>query len=229
MARRFYKFRKYKLKVSTKIKIILLFIFAILFILDFKLRPLIKSISADRARAIALQAINKAISSELDLVKFEYSDIAQIQRNEEGKLLGITTNIQKVNCLKANISSAILKEISKNEMREFGIPLGAILGIEILSGLGPIIPVKIFVTGNISADFESEFSEAGINQTKHLIYINTLVNICAMIPGYPTSIQVKTNITIAETIIVGEVPNVYATSEIASAKAREAKGLKALT
>jgi sporulation protein YunB len=114
-------------------------------------------------------------------------------------------------------------------MRKIGIPLGAIVGIELFSGAGPIIPVKIFVTGNVETEFESEFSEAGINQTKHLIYINTSVNISAVIPGYPSHTNVKTNVTIAETIIVGEVPRVYATSSDSSAKVREAKALEGLS
>ncbi|MDR2073854.1 MAG: sporulation protein YunB [Oscillospiraceae bacterium] len=220
---------KKKIKPITKFKIFILFILAFLIILDLRLRPIIKSITADCARGVAEHAINLAITRELGETGIKYGDIAHIERSDDGKLLGIITDIRKINCLKSGISTAILEEISRCEMRKIGIPLGAIVGIELFSGAGPIIPVKIFVTGNVETEFESEFSEAGINQTKHLIYINTSVNISAVIPGYPSHTNVKTNVTIAETIIVGEVPRVYATSSDSSAKVREAKALEGLS
>jgi sporulation protein YunB len=221
------KYRR-KLKIKTKIEIFFIFFLAVLVILDLRLRPIIKSVTSDRANAVAVKAINNAVSRQLDGDNFEYSNIVHIERNNEGKLLGITTNIQKTNCLKANISSAILEELSKPEMRKIGIPLGAIIGIELFSGAGPIIPVKIFVTGNVASEFSSEFYEAGINQTKHIINLNTKVNVDAIIPGYPVKTAAKTNIIIAETIIVGEVPRVYAAAE-PTKRIREAKALEGLS
>jgi sporulation protein YunB len=223
------KLKKRKNKPS---KIVLFNIFfssflIILIILDFRLRPIIKSVMADRAKAVAIMAIDTAIAKQLNKEDFKYPDIIKIERNNDGKLIGITTDIQKINSLKTNISSAILEELSKTEMRKIGIPLGAIFGIEIFSGVGPIIPAKIFVTGNVSTEFQSEFLEAGINQTKHLINLNTSVNVRAIVPGYPVQENVKTNMTIAETIIVGEVPHVFAASE-PTKRMREAKALEGL-
>ncbi|MDR1240643.1 MAG: sporulation protein YunB [Oscillospiraceae bacterium] len=221
------RFRR-RLNIKIKFKIFLILLILILIVIDIRLRPVIKSIIEDRAKAVAVTAINNAINRELGESDFKYSDIARIERSEEGKLLGITTNIQKINCLKSNISSAILEEISNMRMRKIGVPLGAIFGNEFLSGAGPIIPIKIFVTGNVSSEFESEFSEAGINQTKHLINLNTSVNVSAIIPGYPVQTSAKTNVTIAETIIVGEVPRVYAASE-PTKRIREAKALEGMS
>ena len=84
------------------------------------------------------------------------------------------------------------------------------------------------MTGNVTTDFESELSEAGINQTKHRINLNTQVNVAAIIPGYPVNTNIKTNLTIAETVIVGEVPKVYAAAE-PTKKIREAKALDGLS
>ena len=219
-----------KRKKIKKIKIIifLIIILIILILLDIRLRPIIKSIMADKARSVAINAIDNAVNKELGTQNFKYSDIVQIERAEEGKLLGITTNIQKINCLRSSLSNAISNELNKEEIKKIKIPLGAILGTELLSGTGPIITVKLFVTGNVTTDFESELSEAGINQTKHRINLNTEVNMAAIIPGYPVDTNVKTNVTIAETVIVGEVPKVYAASE-PTKKIREAKGLDGLS
>ena len=214
-------------KINKKIKIII-FLIIILVLLDIRLRPIIKSIMADKARSVAINAIDNAVNKELGTQNFKYSDIVQIERAEEGKLLGITTNIQKINCLRSSLSNAISHELNKEEIKKIKIPLGAILGTELLSGTGPIITVKLFVTGNVTTDFESELSEAGINQTKHRINLNTEVNMAAIIPGYPVDTNVKTNVTIAETVIVGEVPKVYAASE-PTKRIREAKGLDGLS
>ena len=161
-------------KLSVKIKFLftLIVLSVILLILDLRLRPVIKSVMADKARSVAVNAIDVAVNQELGNQNFKYSDIVQIERAEEGKLLGITTNIQKINCLKSCLSEAISKELHKEEVKKIKIPLGTILGTELLSGSGPIITVKLFVTGNVTTDFESELSEAGINQTKHRINLN---------------------------------------------------------
>lgn len=217
-----------KVNRKTKIIIFLMVILTILVLLDLRLRPIIKSIMADKARSVAVNAIDNAVNRELGTQNFKYSDIVQIERAEEGKLLGITTNVQKINCLRSNLSNAISNELNKEEIKKIKIPLGAILGTELFSGSGPIITVKLFVTGNVATDFESELSEAGINQTKHRINLNTNVNIAAIIPGYPVETNVKTNITIAETVIVGEVPKVYAAAE-PTKRIREAKALDGLT
>lgn len=216
-------------KINLKTKLIILFVSITftLVILDLKLRPIIKSIMADKAKSVAVNAIDKAINRELGSQNIQYSDIVQIERAEEGKLLGITTNIQKINCLKSCISKSISDELSKEEIKKIKIPLGTILGTEILSGSGPIVNVKLFVTGNVVIDFESELSEAGINQTKHRINLKVEVNVSAIIPGYPVETKVETSITIAETVIVGEVPKVYAAPE-PTKKIREAKALEGL-
>lgn len=195
--------------------------------LDLRFRPIIKSIMVDKARAVAVKAIDDAVSNELGKQNIEYSDIVKIERSEEGKLIGITTNIQKINCLKSSLSNAIANELDKDEIKKIRIPLGTILGTELFSGSGPMINIKIFITGNIVANFESELSEAGINQTKHRIILNVEVNISAIMPGYPVETKVKTNVTIAETVIVGEVPKVYAAAE-PTKRIREAKALEGL-
>ena len=206
----------------------MIIIFIFLLVLDFRLRPMIKSVMSDKAKSVAVHAIDNAVNKELGAQNFKYSDIVQIERADDGKLFGITTNIQKINCLKSCLSNAISNELSKDEIKKIKIPLGSILGTEILSGSGPIISVKLFITGNVVVDFDSELSEAGINQTKHRINLITEVNVAAIIPGYPVETKVKTSITIAETVIVGEVPKVYAAPD-PTKRLREAKGLEGLS
>ena len=63
--------------------------------------------------------------------------------------------------------------------------------------------------GSSNASFENEFTEAGINQTKHRIILNVDVSVSILLPGFSTYTKVSNRFTVAETIIVGTVPDSY--------------------
>ena len=199
-------------KRKIKIFVILITIIFISFIIDSRLRPIIKSVVANRAQIISTHAINDAVLQELDSTNIKYSDLVSIKKDEKGKIIALTTNSMLVNQLKAKISIAIQDKLSQSDINKIYIPLGTLLGIEFFSGLGPSVPLRISISGSVITEFESKFSEAGVNQTNHQIYLNIHTKIGALVPGYPTTTDVSTNMTIAETIIVGEVPSVYVTN-----------------
>lgn len=202
-----------KLKRKRRIIVLLLSILVLFFVLDFRLRPIIKTISVSKARVISTNAINEAVLHEIGRSGVEYSNLVNVERGEDGKVLAITTNTQKVNELRSNISIEIQEILSNIKMRQVGLPIGTLTGIEILNGVGPTVPLRITVSGSVITQINSKFSEAGINQTKHQIFIDVHTKISAMIPGYPATSEVDTNILIAETIIIGEVPKVYANTD----------------
>lgn len=203
-----------KSKKSRKLKIVLvvMIIIGILIAMDFQIRPLVKSIAASQAQIISTKAISDAVQQELSRADIDYSDLVNIQKGPDGNISAISTNIQKANTLKASITLAIESKISHTKPKTVGIPLGTLTGIELFTGHGPNVKMKISLPSSTITDFKSQFCEAGINQTKHQIYINVHTNVYALIPGYPTNTTVDTNIMVAETIIVGNVPNVYASS-----------------
>lgn len=201
---------KYKIKRKRK-KILIIFIFILIFlwIIDFRLRPMIKNVAANKAQMISTNAINEAVLKELDDSQLKYSDFVKIERTDTGKVLALTTDSKRINQLKSKISIAIQEKLSNSEVNKINIPLGTLLGAEFCSGVGPFIPLNISISGGVITEFESKFCEAGINQTKHQIYLNIHTKIGALVPGYPVVTDVNTNVNIAETIIVGEVPNMY--------------------
>lgn len=201
------KFIAKRKKRKTFLVLMLALIF--LFIIDFRLRPMIKNVAANKAQIISTHAINEAVLKELSSENLKYSDLVTIERSETGKILALTTNSKLINQLKAKISIAIQEKLSEFEVNKIYVPLGTLLGAEFCSGLGPFVPLRISISGSAITEFESKFCSAGINQTKHQIYLNIHTKIGAFIPGYPVTTNVDTNMSIAETIIVGEVPNVY--------------------
>ena len=92
---------------------------------------------------------------------------------------------------------------------DIGIPLGSLFLPEFLAGKGPKLPVKILVIRNSEADFYSEFSEAGINQTLHQLNMEVFLDVTVLVLGSTTEFTISSHMVVAETVIVGDVPETY--------------------
>ena len=204
------KYKQKKLSIKIKILIIVAFVSIIAVLLDRQMRPLIKSVVFSQAQTVSTNVINQVVADELSRLDIDYSDIIDIQKDADGKILAVSTDMKKVNSLKSLMTLSIQDKISAMEVQKTKIPLGTFTGTEILNGRGPKIPIDVSMSGSVIMDFKSEFVSAGLNQTKHKLYLEVNSEVLAFIPGYPVNTVVKTSILIAETIIVGEVPAVFA-------------------
>ena len=204
--------RRFRRKLSFKKRVLIIF-FITLFIavvIDFKMRPLVKSVAQAQAQIVSTSVINKVVVDELSRLDIDYSDIIKLQKDENGKILAISTDMKKINFLKSTITMAVQEKVVNMGKHNVKIPIGTFSGTEILNGRGPKIPLHVTMTGSVVTDFKSEFIEAGINQTKHRLYLNISTNVFALIPGFPVNTSVNTDIIVAETVIVGEVPSFFA-------------------
>ena len=174
------------------------------------MRPLVKSILFSQAQTVSINVINKAVVEELSRLDIDYSDIVEIQKDSDGKILAVSTDMKKVNSLKSMMTIAIQEKITTMDVQKIKIPLGTFTGTEILNGRGPKISVNISMSGSVIMDFKSEFVAAGLNQTKNRLYLDVSTEVMALIPGYPVNTVINTSVLIAETIIVGEVPALFA-------------------
>ncbi len=199
-----------KMTKKRKVLIFFLFFMIIAIIVDCQMRPLIKSIAATHAQIISTNAINESVINEISDLSIDYSEIIKLERDDNGKIIAINTDMKKVNQLKAAVSIAVQEKITNMGTRKISIPIGTLTGTEIFNGRGPKVPMKISMSGSIIADFRSDFASAGINQTKHQIYMDISTNVFVVIPGYPVKTAVKTSVLIAETVIVGDTPSVFA-------------------
>lgn len=202
--------KKYKKKWSFKRKIIifLFILFFLFFLVDLKLRPLIKSVAANRAQVISASIINEVVWEELSKQDVNYSDMVNIEKDSNGRIIAINTNIKKTNLLKTAVCLGVQNKISKINKDTYNIALGTLTGTELLNGRGAKIPLKISLSGSVKADFRSCFETGGINQTKHQLYLDVNTSVFALIPGYPTTSTIDTSILVAETVIIGDVPKV---------------------
>jgi len=139
----------------------------------------------------------------------DFTSLIKIEKNNKGKVVAIDTDMQKANFIRAKITASIQEELSFFQTEKISISLGSLTGIQTFNDRGPEIPLKFSMSGNVSANFRSDFLSAGINQTKHQIYLDIKTQVLILTCNYPTETTVETSILIAETIIVSETPNFW--------------------
>jgi len=203
---------KHKLTKLKKKRIILTLIFILTFLLvflHFQFRPIVKEISLSRARIISTDAVNEAILEELSQNSESYINIIRIQKNENGELTAILSDMEKVNRLKSQVGLIIQNKLSELKSKNMKISLGTLSGLEMFNGMGPEVPFKISIAGSVITEFKSTFKDAGINQTIYQIYLNIHTRIGVMVPGCTCSEDFSTNALVSETVILGAVPRVY--------------------
>ena len=153
--------------------------------------------------------INDAVAEQISNGEIAYDRIVYFEKDTAGKITALKTNISEVNRIKTDTLNAINDEILAIDHTDLGIPLGNFLFPEILSGKGPQIPVKILSIRNSDGYFESSFAHAGINQTLHQVHMYVLVDVSVLVLGRTISFTVESDVVIAETIIVGDVPDTF--------------------
>lgn len=187
----------------------LLVLLGVSLFLHFKFRPVIKAISVSKAKVISTEAVNEAILQELSENKEAYNQIVKLEKLENGELTAILSDMEKVNKLKSRVGMIIQNKFLSLKDRKITVALGTLSGIEMFNGLGPGVPMKISVSGNVSTDFKTSFSGAGINQTIYQIYLYIRTRICVMVPGCSCCEDFESSFLVSEIVVLGNVPKVY--------------------
>lgn len=153
--------------------------------------------------------INDAIDKQIEEGNIQYDRIIYFEKDLNGRITALKTNMSEVNRLKTDILNLINDEILALDTSDLGIPLGSFILPEFFAGMGPVIPVRILSIRNSDASFTSFFSEAGINQTLQQLNMEVCVDVSVLVLGKTETFTVSSQVVVAETIIVGEVPNTY--------------------
>lgn len=202
-----YYYRRRKTVIFRAVCIFLAIFIGIL-LTDAKLRPAIYDLAAVEAKAVAVKTIHTAVEKILAKSSVSYADIVSISRNDIGSITGITTDIVKLNLFKSQITNAVDDEFLSKGSTKVSVPLGSASGITFLSGWGPYINIKIGMLSSTQSDFENKFESAGINQTQHSVILNIVTKIILTMSGRRITTDVKTSFCVAQTVIVGTVPDV---------------------
>ena len=174
-----------------------------------QLRPLLESMATTRVNNTVNRIVFEAVNEAIESGEITYDQLISFEKDNDGKITAVHSNLAACNRLQVEILDIILARIDQVSARELSIPVGSLTGSALLAGRGPRIKVRMESVGSSSARFENEFSSAGINQTNHRIVLHIDVSVAILLPGFTTATEVSNAVTVAETVIVGTVPDTY--------------------
>ena len=174
-----------------------------------RLRPVVRSLARTQVINTASDLINDAILRQIMEGQIQYDRIVYFEKDLNGRITALKTNMAEVNRLKTETLNLINDEIMAQDSTNLGVSLGSIILPEFFSGKGPQIPVRILAIRNSDANFQSEFTEAGINQTLQQLRMDVIVDVTILVLGQTETFTVSSQMVVAETIIVGDVPATY--------------------
>ena len=174
-----------------------------------RLWPGVKNLAETQVKNTTSDLINDAILEQIVNGNIQYDRIVFFEKDLNGRITALKTNMAEVNRLKTDILNLINDEILAQDTSHLGVAIGSLVFPEFLSGKGPEIPVKILSIRNSDATFQSYFSEAGINQTLQQLTMDVLVDVTILVLGQTDTFTVSSQVVVAETIIVGDVPDTY--------------------
>lgn len=208
--------RKIFILPKTKMKTIIFVLIALMLYCMTMALCFLRELSTDMAVSDAIDAVtldvNSAINHRMTTEEMSYDRFVSLDKDEAGLVSAIKTNMAEINTLSSNMLSDI---VGKGDMRiiELDIPLGNLMGSSILLSRGPDIPLDIIMLTSSRIDFRNEITTAGINQTKHKIIFEVTVEIDVILPWDIVKTEVITEVIVAETVIVGSVPETYVSLE----------------
>lgn len=178
-------------------------------LLESKLRPVVAEVAAAQAQNTMTAVIENAVTADLAARQVSYADFVTIQRDEGGAITALTTDMARMNLLRAELTAAILETLAEVDVSDIQVPLGSLFDLEPLWAKGPALMTRAITVGTVQTEFESQLTSAGVNQTLHRIWLEINVPMTLLLPGGEVESALHTRLCVAETVIVGQVPDTY--------------------
>lgn len=201
--------RRHRKNISARIGMIILILsllsMVFLTFADLRLKPVVINAARSRARLFASDVISRSVDAA---VSESTGNFINVIYGEDG-ISAIETNVTGISRLRADSILNIRGEISDIDRMTLDIPLGNLAGGMLLTGRGFPVRIKLVPIGDVSGEIYSEFSETGINQTLHRIYLRVRVSMNMIVASDTVRLELADDILVAETVIVGKVPDAY--------------------
>ena len=172
------------------------------------LRPVLAAAARYQVRSQVTAAVEQWAAQDLQERGVDYSDFVTITRNEAGEITALCADMARLNLLRAELSAHLLERLEDSQL-ELTVPVGSLLPLEPTWARGPELHLRALALGTASAEFESEFTSAGINQTRHRLWLELSVPVTVLLPGGGEELTVDSRLCVAETVIVGQVPQTW--------------------
>ncbi|MDO4811940.1 MAG: sporulation protein YunB [Eubacteriales bacterium] len=208
--------RRYMHRVLTRREKLLLLavaaalaLLALVLVAAMHLKPILTSLATTRVSNTVNGIVGAAVNETIYSGDVDYDRLISFEKDNEGRITAVKSNMAEFNRLQSAILVEILTKLSEVSTKDISVPIGTLTGSPLLAGRGPLIRVRMQSVGSSSARFENAFTSAGINQTKHQIYLVVDVYVSILLPGFSTVTRVSSSYAVAETVIVGSVPDNY--------------------
>lgn len=235
MSRLKLKKRKKRSVLTTVVVIFILILISSLLFINFfskKASPILFSYAESETRKLTTLIINKAVTKQI-ASNMEVDDLFDIVKNNDNEIQLVTFNSINVTKMLNAITSLVqlnlkaieegnidllelpedtLSSYDKDKLKEgiiYEIPIGVITSSTFLSNIGPKIPVKLHLIGDVVTGVESKVSEYGINNALLEVGINVKVTSKINLPFISKDVEVSTTVPIVMKIIQGKIPNMY--------------------
>ena len=200
--------RRKKTGLLRRLLLAFLALTALVIMMEQNLSQTLLDMAFARAYSMAVETLNRAVHKVTD-DGVSYSDLMETQMDQQGRVSMLRANTMRMNALAAQTALVAEQELNSFENQFVEIPLGAALGVRFLSGFGPRLQVQILPVGAVNTGYDTEFETAGINQTRHKIFLTLRDTVSLIIPTGSQMVEVESTMLIAESIIVGDVPQSF--------------------
>ena len=188
---------------------LLLILTGLILLVELHLSPYIRELARNQAVNAASNAITDAVGEMLRRGDTDFSRVIVLEKDVQGQITALRTDMTQVERLKVEVLGLLGNLIAEINTQQLGIPLGNLLLPDLLAGTGPVLPVKAVSLTMSNADFFSDFTEAGINQTLQTLKVKFTISLTILTTvGYET-VDVDSDVMVAQTVIVGTVPETY--------------------
>ena len=201
--------RRFLIRLSFRLLLVFVVVLGLFLLFRSKYRPLLRELAETQVKNSTSDLANDALTAQLSRDSVAYDRIVYFEKDLNGRITAMKTNILEVNRMKTEILELINQEILSMDTARLGIPIGSLIFPELFAGKGFCIPIHILSIRNSDATFSSQFQQAGINQTLHRLIMELSVDVSILVLGQTESFSVSSQVVVAETIIVGEVPDTF--------------------
>ena len=178
--------------------------------LEFRIKSVRDELSTLEANSVASSALTAGLDKALADYKLNYDDIVSFTYDSQGNIKSLSTDIIALNMLGNEIGTNTDKYINDMGIYEISLPLTSLLGGQLFSGMGPDVSFYVTMRGLTSTWFENRFEAAGVNQTRHQIFLNVRIRTNIVFSGNVSVVEYNSEICIAESVIVGVTPSTFA-------------------
>ena len=177
--------------------------------LSLRIYPVLSVAAADQVNNQVNRILNETVGQVLEELDVGYEEIVRLQRDDSGRVTAASSDVAAVNAVRGEVVARMVENIEGMDLNRVDLPLGTLLGWDILSGRGPSLKVQALWVGMVESRVEQQFSDAGINQTLHRVMLSVHIPIQILLPGGTVETEVDSQVCLAESIIVGGVPGTF--------------------